>query len=124
MSRKFLGLRTAIYKVSDLARAKEWYSKVLGFKPYFDQPFYVGFSVAGFELGLVPGEEGENGSPGGVTAYWGVDDVRKSFDELIAAGATAIENPVEVGGDIIVASVKDPWGNPFGIIYNPEFKAE
>lgn len=124
MSKIFLGLRTTIYKVSDLTRAKEWYSNVLGFKPYFDQPFYVGFSVAGFELGLVPEEQSNIVSPGGVTAYWGVENVQKSFDELLAAGATAIENPTEVGGDIIVASVKDPWGNPFGIIYNPAFQAE
>ena len=42
-----LGLRTAIYPVPDLAAGKAWYSRVLGREPYFDQPFYVGFSVAG-----------------------------------------------------------------------------
>jgi catechol 2,3-dioxygenase-like lactoylglutathione lyase family enzyme len=45
------GLRTAIYPTPDLARGKEWYRQVLGRDPYFDQPFYVGFSVGGFELG-------------------------------------------------------------------------
>ena len=48
------GLRTVIYHVTDLARAKEWYTAVLGHGPYFDQPFYVGYAVGGFELGLVP----------------------------------------------------------------------
>lgn len=48
------GLRTVIYPAPNLAEAKDWYSKVLGQRPYFDQPFYVGFSVGGFELGLVP----------------------------------------------------------------------
>ena len=52
----FLGLRTAIYPVSDLALAKDWYEEVLGRQPYFDQPFYVGFSVGGFELGLIPAD--------------------------------------------------------------------
>lgn len=51
----FLGLRTAIYPAPDLAAAKAWYSKVLDLAPYFDEPFYVGFSVGGFELGLLPG---------------------------------------------------------------------
>lgn len=46
-----LGLRTAIYPTPDLAAGKKWYSEVLGLEPYFDQPFYVGFSVGGFELG-------------------------------------------------------------------------
>ena len=49
-----LGLRTIIYPAPDLAKAKQWYSDVLGMQPYFDEPFYVGFSVGGFELGLIP----------------------------------------------------------------------
>ena len=66
-----LGLRTAIYPVPDLAAGKAWYSRVLGREPYFDQPFYVGYAVGGFELGLVP--DGSPG-PGGVQTYWGVAD--------------------------------------------------
>jgi len=50
----FLGLRTAIYYAPDLAKAKSWYSRILGLEPYFDQPFYVGFNVGGYELGLDP----------------------------------------------------------------------
>ena len=58
-----LGLRTAIYPVQDLAAAKAWYARVIGHAPYFDQPFYVGFDVGGFELGLVPdGAPGTDGS--------------------------------------------------------------
>ena len=48
----FLGLRTAIYHVADIGTAKSWYSSILGFGPYFDEPFYVGFNVSGYELGL------------------------------------------------------------------------
>ena len=119
MKTEYLGLRTLIYKVTDLAKAKDWYTKALGIKPYFDEVFYVGFNVGGYELGLIPNEDG---SGGGATTYWGVGNVQKAFDELISNGATAYENPNDVGGDIVVAAVKDPWGNPFGIIYNPHFK--
>jgi lactoylglutathione lyase len=122
MSSKFLGLRTAAYKVDDLDKAKAWYTKILGVAPYFDQPFYVGFNVGGYELGLQPVEEGDEGSgAGGLTVYWGVDDVDSTFDALLAEGATAAEQPTDVGDGIKVASVKDPWGNLFGIIYNPHF---
>ena len=48
------GLRTVIYPVNDLTKGKEWYAPVTGRAPYFDEPFYVGFSVGGFELGLIP----------------------------------------------------------------------
>ncbi len=49
-----LGPRTAIDPAPDPQQAKKWYSDLLGQSPYFEQPFNVGFSVGGFELGLVP----------------------------------------------------------------------
>lgn len=118
---KILGLRTSIYKVSDLEKAKEWYSQVLNTKPYFDQPFYVGFNVAGYELGLQASEELTEKTEN-VFTYWGVEDVDIFYKYLINSGALAFEEPSDVGGNIKVASVKDPWGNIFGIIYNPHFK--
>jgi predicted enzyme related to lactoylglutathione lyase len=124
MKSAFLGLRTTIYKVSDIKKAKAWYSKVLGIQPYFDEVFYVGFNVGGYELGLQPEEKPSKTKEGGVTTYWGVDNVEEVFKQLLAHGATAYENPVNVGGEIVVATVKDPWGNLFGIIYNPEFRIE
>jgi len=117
----FHGLRTVGYKVADLAKAKEWYSKVLGIQPYFDEPFYVGFNVGGYELGLQPEDGAEIPKVANVIAYWGVDDVRAAYQELLEQCATPFEEPMDVGGDIIVASVFDPWGNAFGIINNPHF---
>ena len=43
----FRGLRTAIYAVADVPRAKAWYAEVLERAPYFDEEFYVGFNVGG-----------------------------------------------------------------------------
>jgi predicted enzyme related to lactoylglutathione lyase len=121
MTSSFLGLRTCIYRVSDLSAATEWYAKVLGFQPYFNEPFYVGFEVGGYELGLQPTEgavsNGEN-----IETYWGVDDIQTTFANLLALGATAKMAPTNVGEDIWVATVRDPWGNIFGIIKNPHFK--
>lgn len=124
MKGEFHGLRTTIYKVSDINKAKAWYSKALGIQPYFDEPFYVGFNVGGYELGLQPEEGDEGAAKGGVVSYWGVDDVKKTYARLLSQGATAHEEPADVGGNIIVAAVKDPWGNIFGVIYNPHFKVE
>jgi predicted enzyme related to lactoylglutathione lyase len=113
-----LGLRTAIYPVKDLAAAKDWYSKVLGQAPYFDQPFYVGFSVGGFELGLIP-----NGEPGtgGAQPLWGVQNAEAAFSKLLSLGAVSLEPVTDVGEGIKVAAVTDPFGNRFGIIENPNF---
>ena len=113
-----LGLRTVVYHVSDLARAKAWYSQVLELAPYFDEPFYVGYAVGGFELGLVP--DGQPG-PGGTVAYWGVADAAVALRRLETLGGTVREPVQEVGGGIRVASVADPFGNTFGVIENPHF---
>lgn len=118
---ELLGLRTVIYNVDDLDRAKAWYTAVLGQDPYFAEPFYVGFNVGGFELGLDPAEENRPGR-GGSTAYWGVDNIETSYARLLELGARE-SNPVQdVGGGIRVATVLDPFGNVFGIIENPHFK--
>lgn len=117
----FKGLRTCIYKVNDLEKAKAWYSEALGFAPYFDEPFYVGYNVAGYELGLIPEEGNPALNEGGVHTYWGVEDVEAMFQRLLGIGAIAYEAPNEVGGGIVVGMVKDPWGNLFGMIYNPHF---
>jgi len=124
MESKFLGLRTAVYIVTDVNKAKEWYSQILGIQPYFDEPFYVGFNVSEYELGLMPDENPNSVKGEGVIVYWGVEDIEASYQDLIDAGATEHEKPKNVGGDLMVASVKDPWGNIFGIIYNPYFKLD
>jgi len=113
-----LGLRTAIYPVDNLAEAKTWYAIVLGQEPYFDQAFYVGFAVGGFELGLIP-----DGQPSmaGPQPLWGVANAEAAFARLLKLGATALDQVTEVGRGIKVAAVADPFGNRFGIIENPNF---
>src|ERR671930_1204064 len=119
-----LGLRTAIYRVSDLARAKEWYSRAFGVEPYFDQPFYVGFNIGGYELGLDPNPKGGKPGPGGSVAYWGVPDVDKAVAQFLRAGAT-LKSPVQdVGDGIKVATVADPFDNLIGLIENPHFSTK
>jgi predicted enzyme related to lactoylglutathione lyase len=114
----FHGLRTVIYPAPDLQAAKQWYSRALGRAPYFDQPFYVGFSVGGFELGLVP--DGEPGTTG-PQALWGVDDAVSECQRLVDLGARVLEPVMDVGEGIKVAFVTDPFGNRLGIIENPNF---
>lgn len=115
------GLRTAIYRVSDLEKAKKWYADVLGIEPYFDEPFYVGFNVGGFELGLDPNIE-NLATGNNLEVYWGVENCAEAFQVLLEKGARTHSEPRNVGGDIFVATVFDPFDNIFGIIENPEFK--
>lgn len=116
-----LGLRTAIYHTPDINAGKLWYTKVLGFPPYFDQPFYVGFNIGGYELGLDPSPEGTPPGPGGTVAYWRVDRIDDAVRHFVAAGATLLRPAADVGEGIKVASVSDPFGNVIGLIENPHF---
>ena len=119
---KILGLRTVAYKVADIAKAKGWYAKVFGKDPYFDEPFYVGFNIGGYELGLQPSAEGKNIVGNSVIAYWGVEDLKGTMANMLELGAVQGDEPLDVGDGVVVASVTDPWGNILGLIYNPHFK--
>lgn len=114
-----LGLRSAFYAAPDITAARDWYTRALGLPPYFDQPFYVGFAVGGFELGLVPDEPPNSGG-----AAWGVADLRTAFAHLLGLGATEVQPITPVGDGISVARVRDPFGNVLGLIENPHFGAQ
>ncbi|MCU0493687.1 MAG: hypothetical protein MUD01_19025 [Chloroflexaceae bacterium] len=117
----FLGLRTAIYHVPDLAAGKAWYSQVLDMQPYYDSAGYVGFSVGGFELGLLPTPAATITAGDLVETYWGVDNADAALARLLEFGATE-RSPVEdVGDGIRMATVFDPFGNVLGLIENPHF---
>lgn len=117
----FRGAYTIKYAVPDLAAAKAFYRKATGVDPYFDEPFYVGFNIAGYELGLDPDLSVAPNGPGGTVAYWGVAKIEPAFEHLRQCGAKVVEEPKEVGEGIKVATLADPWGNFIGIIENPHF---
>jgi len=115
------GLATVIYRVTDLDRAKAWYSSAFQQTPYFDQPFYVGFSIGGYELGLDPDPSGGKTGPGGSVAYWRVASIDSAVAHFVASGAAVVAAAQEVGEGIKVATVSDPFGNLIGLIENPHF---
>lgn len=116
----FKGLRTVIYKVADIDSARKWYSALFGIEPYFNEPFYVGFNIGGFELGLDPDRAGVEVGNNAV-AYWGVEDAASAVDHALRQGASLRDNLRDVGGGIMVGTVADPDGNVIGIIQNPHF---
>jgi len=111
----FNKLRTVVYHVNDLQQAKEWYTKAIGIEPYFDEPFYMGFDINGFELGLDPDMNGvEKGNHH--VAYWQVDDIHAAVEKLVSLKGTIVSPINNVGGTIEVATVADPFGNHIGLI--------
>ena len=111
----FRKLRTVIYHTPDLEKAKEWYIKITGVQPYFNEAYYVGFNIYGCELGLDPDISSLKSGTQSV-AYWKVDDIAESMATLKANGAKVISEIAEVGEGIKVAIIQDPFGNALGLI--------
>ena len=108
------GIKTVLHPVSDLEKAKAVYTALLGIPPQSDSPYYVGYEVAGQQIGLVP-----SGGPQGMTspvAFWQVQDIEAKLAEVTAAGATVKEPAHDVGGGRQVASFTDTDGNVLGLI--------
>ena len=103
-----LGLRTVIYPSPDLDGAKAWWTQVLGRDPDFDEPFYVGFNVGGYELGLLPSADLSDGA----LTYWGVEDVPAAVAAAITAGAAEHTPIADVGDGIMTATVRAPALEP------------
>jgi predicted enzyme related to lactoylglutathione lyase len=108
------GIKTVLHPVSDLEAAKAVYTALLGGPPQTDSSYYVGYEVAGQQIGLVP-----DGGPQGMTtpvAYWHVPDIEAKLAEVTGAGATLAEPAHDVGGGRLVATVTDPDGNVLGLL--------
>jgi predicted enzyme related to lactoylglutathione lyase len=108
------GIRTVIYPVKDLAKAKTLYGKLVNVEPYMDKAYYVGFNVGGQDVGLDP--RGYSQGMTGPVGYWHVDDIKRSVKALLEAGAEAQQEVKDVGEGKLIASVKDADGNVIGLI--------
>lgn len=105
------GIKTIIYPVKDLDRAKALYTKLLGVEPYVDSAYYVGFKVGDLDIGLDP-----NYHKTGSVGYYHVSDIKESLQTLLDAGAQTEQNINDVGGGRLIASVRDAEGNLIGLI--------
>jgi predicted enzyme related to lactoylglutathione lyase len=108
------GAKTLLHPVSDLEKSKAVYTALLGIEPQTDGEYYVGYDAGGQHVGLVP-----NGGPQGMTtpvAYWHVADIEAKLSEVTDAGAIVKDEPRDVGGGRLVATVTDPDGNVLGLL--------
>jgi predicted enzyme related to lactoylglutathione lyase len=119
------GLATLNFFAADHHAAKEWYTKLLGFPPYFERPGYMEFRIGDYqhELGIIDAKYAPHGmnTPGGAITYWHVEDVQGMLDKLLSLGAKAHEKVMVRGEGFVTASVVDPFGNVIGIMYNRHY---
>lgn len=102
-----------VYTVSDLDAAKTIHRALLNTEPHTDQPYYVGFNVGGVEIGLAPRSQPGRTTP---VAHIRVADLDAALADVQAAGATLVDQPRDVGGGTLIATVSDPDGTLLGLI--------
>jgi predicted enzyme related to lactoylglutathione lyase len=107
------GLSALVFPTSDPAKAKQLLSRALGEEPAFDDAYYVGWQIAGLNIGLDP--NGKKRGMKGATPFFDVDDIHQAVAALKAAGATVAEDIRPVGGGMLVAILSDHDGNMIGV---------
>src|ERR1700693_623235 len=110
-------LTTVLYPVKDLDKAKALFAALFGADPHVDSSYYVGFSVNGAEIGILP--DGSNQGMTGPVPFYDVDDISATLGALQAAGAHVVQEPKDVGSGLLVARVTDSDGNDIGLRQPP-----
>jgi len=98
------------YSVSDLEKAKKFYSDVLGLKKTFEMPGWAEFAAAEGAVSI-----GLNGNPsnkkGSGIVVLKVADLDKARKELAGRGVEFEGEVEEVPGVVRIGTFRDPAGN-------------
>ena len=111
------GIQTILFPVESMERAKAQFNQLLDAEPIADSAYYIGYKVAGQDIGLVPKANSKHMT--GPLPYVHVDDIKASLAALLEGGAETVEEIKDVGGGRLVASVRDSDGNPVGLLQDP-----
>ncbi len=127
MAQSLRGVATISLWAANHQAAVEWYSELLGTKPYFERPGYAEFRIGDYqtEIGIIDSNYAPHLAfperPSGVVLYWHVDDLHETLQRVLSMGAKELEAPQDRGHGFVTATVVDPFGNILGIMYNPHY---
>ena len=113
------GLDNVTYFVDDMKAAVDWYKSTFDIEPVYESEFFTSFKIGDYGLGLHPSNDDDKPGHAGQTAYWAVGNAKEAMEHLVGAGATEYHEVTDVGGGRKIASIKDPFGNIFGVIEIP-----
>lgn len=89
-----------------------FYTQVLGEPGFHDGEWYGWFQLGQLMIGPHSEVHGRNDRPERLMLMLEVEDVKASYDEIVAFGAPTIAAPYQPGGeDVWLATVADPDGN-------------
>lgn len=116
MSNVSLGPVVAVVIFSDNpAQLATWYESVLTVKVVVRQPNFIGMQSGNTMLFIQQTSEGHAPGIGGIRPHFLVQNCHTAYQQLIEAGAAEILKVMDLGTEF-VAAVKDPDGNPLGLL--------
>lgn len=109
-------LHTVIIKTREMEELVDFYGKGLdlGEAISFGSD-HKGFSLPNVYFGFDLVSKGDDVSPGAVSTWFEVDDLETSFKRFKSLGAVVIYPPTKKPWGAVLAALKDPDGNVFGL---------
>jgi len=109
-------LHTVIIKTRKMTELVDFYGQGLELEEAMSFGLdHMGYSLPNAYFGFdLVGEE-ETVSTGAVSAWFEVDDLQTSFERFESLGAVVIYPPTKKPWGAILAALKDPDGNVFGL---------
>ncbi len=111
-------VKLVVFPTSDIAKAKAFFSELLGAEPYADTPYYTGFKTGEMELGLTPAMPQQ--STTAPIVYVDVADINGTLAAVIAKGGEKVQDPTDVANGLLIAIVKNPDGSTIGLRQQPK----
>jgi lactoylglutathione lyase len=109
---KTVGTYFIVY-VADMERATRFYSDVFDAKVGFASPHWTSLTIAGVQIGLHPGAQGERREIG---LGFDCDDLDAACEAIVAAGGRVVKPPeLRPMERITIGEVADTEGNEFTI---------
>lgn len=95
----------------------DWYRSVFALSEFATSEGFIGLATgAGLAIFIQRTSEGHTPGVGGIRPHFTVPDCAAALRALREAGAGEVLLPVTDTGDEHVAAVKDPEGNPIGLL--------
>jgi len=103
------------FTVTDLERAVNFHTNVLGLHEKYQFSNYAGFDCGGVELGLVPGRATQAAQDAPCVDFL-VQDVDEAYRELAERGVRFLKEPHDTPWGGRIALFTDPDGHPLQLV--------
>ena len=103
--------------VGDVDEGNAWYQRAFpqAVREVSEPSGFAYLRIGQTQLEIVPADGKVASGAAGSVVYWWVDDFDQALSHLTSVGGVLYRGPMEIDGALLMAQVRDPWGNCIGI---------